>query len=145
MDDASPNQNSSDVEFSGSCLCGGVAFSLVGRFDAFYLCHCNRCQKGTGSLHGANLFSNHLALVWRRGEALLQTFQVANTRHKRCFCKVCGSPMPYRLAALNLVVVPAGCLDVEVSIAPTAKLFMAERANWGEELSSVPGFDRLPE
>lgn len=99
MDDESLNQNSSDVEYSGSCLCGGVAFSLVGRFDAFYLCHCNRCQKGTGSLHGANLFSNHLALDWRRGEALLQTFQVANTRHKRCFCKVCGSPMPYRLEA----------------------------------------------
>ncbi|CAM4022074.1 GFA family protein [Shewanella aquimarina] len=145
MDDESLNQNRLDVEFSGSCLCGGVAFSLVGHFDAFYLCHCSRCQKGTGSLHGANLFSNHLALDWRRGEALLQTFKVPNSRHRRCFCKVCGSPMPYRLQALNLVVVPAGCLDVEVPIAPTAKLFMVERANWGKALSSVPGFDRLPE
>ncbi|MCG9721388.1 GFA family protein [Shewanella sp. Isolate7] len=144
MDDESLNQNRSEVEFSGSCLCGGVAFSLVGRFDAFYLCHCHRCQKGTGSLHGANLFSHHLVLNWRRGEALLQHFQLANSRHRRCFCKVCGSPMPYRLDEFNLVV-PAGCLDVEVPIAPMAKLFLAEKAKWGEALSSVPGFDRLPE
>ncbi|MCG9753659.1 GFA family protein [Shewanella insulae] len=145
MDDEGFKQNKTEVEFNGSCLCGGVTFTLAGRFDAFYLCHCSRCQKGTGSLHGANLFSNNLVLNWRRGEALLQTFQVPSSRHRRCFCKECGSPMPYRLEESNLVVVPAGCLDVEVPITPTARLFMAERANWGEKLQSVPGFERLPE
>ncbi|RPH66319.1 MAG: aldehyde-activating protein, partial [Hyphomicrobiales bacterium] len=42
----------------GSCLCGDVRFEIAGDFEKFYLCHCSRCRKDTGSAHGANLFAS---------------------------------------------------------------------------------------
>jgi hypothetical protein len=41
---------------TGSCLCGAVSFEVSGAFDSFFLCHCSRCRKDTGSAHAANLF-----------------------------------------------------------------------------------------
>ena len=48
----------------GSCLCGTVRFKVEGEFDSFYLCHCQHCQKDTGSAHAANLFSSSAKLIW---------------------------------------------------------------------------------
>ena len=39
----------------GSCLCGEVRFEVTGDFERFFLCHCGRCRKDTGSAHAANL------------------------------------------------------------------------------------------
>ena len=41
----------------GSCLCGAVRFEIRGSLERFFLCHCRRCQKDTGTAHAANLFS----------------------------------------------------------------------------------------
>lgn len=46
------------MKYSGSCLCGEVTFEIEGDFEDFYLCHCERCRKDTGSAHAANLFSS---------------------------------------------------------------------------------------
>ena len=35
----------------GSCLCGKVTFEIEGNFEQFFLCHCERCRKDTGSAH----------------------------------------------------------------------------------------------
>ena len=52
----------------GSCLCGAVRFEVTGAFESFFLCHCSRCRKDTGSAHGANLFSSTAKLAWLKGE-----------------------------------------------------------------------------
>ena len=101
------------TEHFGSCLCGTVRFEIKGDFDSFYLCHCQYCQKDTGSAHAANLFSQSAKLVWRSGAGLL--------------------------------VVPAGCLDTEISIAPTAHIFLSSKAVWDEGLGEVPEFEGLPD
>ncbi|MCI3132528.1 GFA family protein [Phenylobacterium aquaticum] len=53
---------------AGSCLCGGIAFEISGPFEAFFLCHCSRCRKDTGSAHAANLFSSTAKLTWLSGQ-----------------------------------------------------------------------------
>ena len=53
--------------YKGSCLCGEVTFEIEGDFDNFYLCHCERCRKDTGSAHAANLFSSTAKLKWLSG------------------------------------------------------------------------------
>ena len=42
---------------AGSCLCGSVKFRVFGEVDTFYLCHCSRCQRSTGTAHVANIFT----------------------------------------------------------------------------------------
>ena len=39
---------------TGKCLCGVVQFRISGEFESFFLCHCSRCRKDSGSAHSAN-------------------------------------------------------------------------------------------
>lgn len=130
-------------DYSGSCLCGAVKFEIQGEFDSFYLCHCQYCQKDTGSAHAANLFSRSARLVWRSGEAAVTSFTLPGTRHSKSFCKLCGSALPSTQIA-GLLVVPAGCLDTEVTMEPTAHIFLSSKAAWDEGSAEVPEFEGLP-
>jgi hypothetical protein len=128
----------------GSCLCGTVSFEVRGEFDSFYLCHCQYCQKDTGSAHAANLFSHSADLVWRSGADAVTSFTLPGTRHNKSFCRLCGTPVP-DTQITGLLVVPAGCLDTEVTVFPTAHIFLSSKAAWDEGLGEVPKFGRLPD
>ena len=131
-------------EYSGGCLCGAVTFGVTGAFQSFFLCHCSRCRRGTGSAHGANLFSTTARLDWRSGEDRVRGFSLPGTRHERSFCADCGAALPRVSADGALLVVPAGSLDDAIDIAPTARICMASRAAWTVGLENVPAFDGLP-
>ncbi|WP_188746731.1 GFA family protein [Marinobacterium zhoushanense] len=132
-------------KIQGSCLCESVRFELEGEFSAFYLCYCKRCQKGTGSAHAANLFSQSAKLRWLQGENVISTYLLPKSRHARSFCQNCGSPVPTISEEPGMVVVPAGSLDEPVTIAPTAKIFVASAAGWSTDLSAVTSFELLPD
>ncbi|WP_237132337.1 GFA family protein [Pseudohongiella sp. O18] len=127
----------------GSCLCGTVKFEVLGDFDSFYLCHCRHCQKDTGSAHAANLFSQSAELKWLAGESAVSSFTLPGTRHNKSFCKFCGSALPSE-DTTDLVVVPAGCLDTEVAMLPTARIFTSSRAPWSDSIGDAPEFEGLP-
>nr|WP_211204108.1 GFA family protein [Denitrovibrio acetiphilus] len=117
----------------------------MGDFEHFYLCHCEHCRKDTGSAHAANLFSSSASLNWLSGESLVKVFDYKSSGHIKSFCTDCGSALPNIQMEGKLIVVPAGCLDVDVPLRPQGHIFCANRANWDDSLESVPGFDQLPE
>lgn len=129
---------------TGGCLCGAVKFEVSGPFESFFLCHCSRCRKDTGSAHAANLFSTKAALVWRAGEAGIKTYRLPGTRHERSFCAECGSALPSMQMDGHLLVVPAGSIDTPVEIRPVAHICLADRADWDRDLETVPGLPGLP-
>ncbi len=129
---------------TGSCLCGAVKFEVNGEFDSFYLCHCRYCQKDTGSAHGANLFSRSAQLQWLTGSDKVTVFTLPGTRHHRSFCRLCGSALPSAQAG-GMLVVPAGSLDTDISVLPTAHIFTSSRAGWERWSEALPSFSGLPE
>jgi len=131
------------TEHLGSCLCGTVRFKVEGAFDSFYLCHCQHCKKDTGSAHAANLFSQSAKLSWQSGADAVTTFTLPGTRHGRSFCRFCGSALPNTQTA-GVLIVPAGSLDTDVPIVPTAHIFSSSKANWEKESGEVPTFEKLP-
>ncbi|MDX1538051.1 GFA family protein [Arsukibacterium sp.] len=130
--------------YYGTCLCGNAKFEVQGTFDGFYLCHCQHCQKDTGSAHAANLFSKSAKLSWLAGSESVTTFRLPGTRHTKSFCKFCGSALP-NIHEGGLLLVPAGCLDTAVSMSPTAHIFTSSKADWDKDLDDVPEFEKLPE
>lgn len=132
------------TNYFGSCLCGTVKFEVIGDFESFYLCHCQYCQKDTGSAHAANLFSQSAKLSWHAGADAVTSFTLPGTRHNKSFCKLCGSALPSTQIP-GLLVVPAGCLDTKISILPTAHIFSSSKATWDEKLECAPKFDGFPE
>lgn len=127
---------------SGVCLCGQVRFEIEGEFDRFFFCHCERCRKGTGSAHGANLFSSTATLTWLAGQDMVAHYRVPESRHARSFCSNCGSPLPR--AGKGILVVPAGSLESAVRTKPTAHIFAASRAGWDSGLEVVPSYEKFP-
>jgi hypothetical protein len=128
----------------GSCLCGEVQFEVLGDFESFFLCHCGRCQKDTGSAHAANLFSSTARINWLSGEGKIKTFRVPSTRHEKSFCSECGSALPGLQMNGTRIKVPAGSLDSAVAIRPNAHIFVANGANWDTRLEDIPRFVALP-
>lgn len=128
----------------GSCLCGAVQFEISGGFDAFFLCHCSRCRKNSGSAHGANLFATGATIDWLSGKEMVARFRLPETRHERSFCSRCGSALPVEQMDGALLVVPAGSLDGSVAIRPTAHICCASRAEWDVDLIDVLHIDGLP-
>ena len=125
----------------GSCLCGAVQFEVHGVFGSFYLCHCKYCQKNTGTAHAANLFSHSATIIWRSGEDAVASYTLKGTRHSKSFCQLCGSALP-NTHHPGVLVVPAGSLDGEIPIRPTAHIFTSSNA-WDRELGAIASFEGL--
>jgi len=130
---------------SGSCLCGQVKFNVEGTFDSFYLCHCKYCQKDTGSIHAANLFSTAAKLTWMEGAEKVNTFNLPSTRHFKSFCRTCGAALPNLQMGGKLLVVPAGSLDTELVNQPNAHIFYSSRATWEKDLEKLKKFEEIPD
>lgn len=133
------------MKHAGSCLCGKVQFEVEGDFENFYLCHCERCRKDTGSAHAANLFSSTAKLNWLSGEENVRVFDFNETGHIKSFCIECGSALPNIQMNGKLLVVPAGSLDSDVPIKPDGHIFYAHKANWDAELEKIRIFEKLPD
>jgi hypothetical protein len=130
-------------KYLGSCLCKEIVFEFNGEFKKFFLCHCSRCRKATGSAHAANLFLNTAEFKWVKGEPLVKTYRLSNTRFVKSFCAHCGSALP-TVGQNNSILIPAGSLDCDVDISPQGHIHMSSKANWDQNLEQVEKFNALP-
>ncbi|WP_417247941.1 GFA family protein [Celeribacter sp.] len=129
---------------TGQCLCGTVKFRISGKFESFFLCHCSRCRKDSGSAHSANLFSSSAKITWVSGKENVKTYKLPDSRHMKSFCATCGSALPIFQPEISLLVVPAGSLDSPIDIRPNAHICCSSRANWDNDLASIEKIDGLP-
>jgi hypothetical protein len=132
------------VKYTGSCLCGRVTFEIQGDFENFFLCHCGRCRKDTGSAHAANLFSSTAKLRWLSGQNEVKTFNYHSEGHIKSFCAKCGSALPNIQSDGKLLVVPAGCIDSVICMKPQGHIYCASKASWDNDLEKVPKYKELP-
>ena len=129
---------------TGQCICGAVKFKISGEFESFFLCHCGRCRKDSGSAHSANLFSSTAKISWLSGVEHIKKFRLSGTHHQRCFCMDCGSALPFSQASDGVLVVPAGSLDSPIGIRPNAHICFSSRADWDDDLETLERLDGLP-
>lgn len=132
------------TEFKGSCLCGQVSYELKGERMAFYHCHCQRCQKMSGTGHASNLRVKGGDLKWLKGDALISSYKVPEAeRFRNDFCSNCGSPLPRHFESHGFTLVPAGTLDMDLDAGADARIFCGSKANWSCQ-DELPSFDQYP-
>jgi len=132
------------MTYYGSCLCGTISYKIEGTLEHFFLCHCVKCQKDSGSAHAANLFSNNAQLIWVTGESNIQVYNHKQEGHIKAFCKTCGSALPNIQLNGELLVVPAGSLDTEIHLRPTSHIYYDERASWDNYLEQIMKLPKGP-
>lgn len=129
----------------GSCLCGEVAFEIEGSPERLMYCHCSRCRRARSAAHGANLFFKSEQLRWVRGESLVKSYKVPTARFFGVsFCEKCGSGAPRANRETKVAYVPAGMLDTDPGIKPTARIFVGSKVAWVDLTDDVPRFEELP-
>ena len=118
---------------TGRCLCGAVTFELNGDVIATAVCHCDHCQRQSGSAFSVNLVAHESQLVIH-GE--LKTYEETgelndNVYVRRRFCGSCGSPIVSEIAlSEGIVAVKAGTLDDKSSVNPTVEAWCVDRQPW---------------
>ncbi|MEZ5652619.1 MAG: GFA family protein [Burkholderiaceae bacterium] len=128
---------------TGSCLCGGVRYTVHGEPRQLYHCHCSRCRKATGTGHVSNLVVAG-TLTWDAGENLIRRYKVPEAeRFTNVFCVECGGRVPRLSPQGDSVNIPAGSLDTDPGVSAGARLFMGSRASWSCHGDSVPAYDEL--
>ena len=135
-----------NLTLTGSCLCGSVQYAISGEAQRFYHCHCQRCRKTTGTGHASNLLvTPQSSLSWLQGEDLLRRYKVPEAkRFHNCFCSQCGSPMPRLIPELDAVLIPAGSLNDEPPMQPSARIFWDSRADWSCSGDGLPVYAEYP-
>lgn len=128
----------------GSCLCGSVSFEVIGTCQNFFICHCEFCQKDTGTAFAANLFYHGAQIRWLSGQESVKKFSLSHSRHVKSFCTNCGSALPSIENNGELVLIPAGCLDTPIKVDPNAHIFMKSKADWENKLADLKEFESFP-
>ena len=131
---------------TGSCMCGKVHYEVPRDMKTAAKCHCQMCQKSTGT-------SNFTAAVYGTDELKLAgdlksytyTSDAGNsvTHH---FCPNCGSKIfitnPTAFPGLALVF--AGSLDDSHDLVPQFVVFNKRRPAWDSDNPDIPHFPEMP-
>ncbi len=98
----------------GQCVCGKVSFTVVGDPKRVTICHCEWCQRRTGSAFGVEV-------VFDESQIEINEESVSRYRHisdesgrwlDQHFCSTCGSNIGFTLEAVpGIRTIAAGIFD----------------------------------
>ena len=131
--------------YCGSCLCGSVHYEISPPYSTFQYCHCSRCRKATGSAHASNIIMPPEQFNWTAGKAFVGRYEPTDSKHfATCFCKRCGSTLPWLAKTGGAIIVPAGTLDDFPELFPERNIFWDSRAPWYKLPHQLDAFPTLP-
>jgi len=126
--------------YTASCLCGGIRFEIKGELESIQICHCVQCRKAQGSAFVTNVPVKEANFNIVTGTDLLTCFE-SSPGKKRCFCKVCGSPIYSKTEKLQGVVrLRAGLIDGDLRTKPFAHFHVVSKVNWLDICDDFPQF-----
>jgi hypothetical protein len=129
----------------GSCLCGEVAYEYDGAPERMVNCHCSRCRRARCATHNTNVFVRLEQFRFTRGEPRVRDFALPGARFFGvAFCTTCGSHVPRRSEPRGIAVIPAGGLDSDPGVRPTAHIFVGSKASWHRITDGLPQFEEYP-
>ena len=134
---------------SGGCGCGAVRFEITEPLVSARYCHCNRCQRRTGTAASASAATEPGSFHVLEGSERLRAW-TPDGGHEKWFCGDCGSALftrnPEKPSQLG---VRLGALDSDPQVRPSYRQFTAYAAGWEaipddglpryEERAPVPG------
>lgn len=114
----------------GSCLCGGVTFTVSGDLPPIQVCHCGQCRRAQGTPFVTNIPLDESQVDWLSGVSLIQRYESSPGKY-RCFCKTCGSPLfSQRTSLPGVLRLRVGALQGHVKSQVGFHIYDASKANW---------------
>ncbi len=125
---------------SGCCHCGGIAFEAEVEKDRLMICHCNDCQKLTGSAFRVTVPAEPDNFRLLRGEPKIY-LKIADSgsRRRHAFCGDCGTPV-FRMPTDNNpnYSLRVGTLDQRAELEkPSRQIWTERRLPWVVDIGSI--------
>lgn len=132
-------------KLTGKCLCGAIAYEIIGPLGPIVNCHCSKCRRWHGAAFRTRCTVKAKDFKWQKGEENLSKFHSSKNVIKT-FCKICGS----NLISLyennpDSVGVPIGGLEQDPGSRPVAHIFVGSKSPWYEIVDNLPQYDELPD
>jgi len=130
------------ADYSGSCLCGGVAYEIDGVLSPVDYCHCAQCRKTSG---------HFVAAASCKPEALLLTADTtlawyeSSASADRGFCKACGSSVFWRPSDGRHISIMAGTLDAPTGLTAVEHIFVADASDYYTITDGLPQHSGYPQ
>lgn len=121
---------------TGSCLCGGVTFSLRGPLRPSVACHCTQCRKTSGHYWSATqVGADQFTLT---ADATLTWFASSDDA-KRGFCDTCGSSLFWMHKGDDgAVSIASGTLDGPTGLSTQQHIYVADKGDYYDIADSLP-------
>ena len=120
----------------GSCLCGGVTYTLTGPLRDSVACHCVQCRKTSGHYVSATQVGPG-QLVINSDETL--TYYASSPDARRGFCNRCGASLFWQHDDDNgAVSVMSGTLDGPTGMTTAKHIFTAFKGDYYDIADNVP-------
>lgn len=128
----------------GKCLCEAITYQIDGNLGPIFHCHCSKCRRWHGAAFRTRASINKSQFTWLTGEENLSAYPSSNNVTK-FFCKTCGSPLiSTYVDRPNVLGVPLGGLEGELSSKPEAHIFTNSKADWHEITDDIPQYPKWP-
>jgi len=138
-------EGASPGSIAGSCLCGAVAWEQTQVHERMGHCHCSRCRKVRGAAFSTQLFGDAEHFRWICGRELVEQFRLPGAAfYGNSFCRSCASPVAAEAPAPQLMMIPAGALDDDPGVRPSAHIYVGSKAPWVEITDDLFTFDEMP-
>ena len=123
------------TDYSGSCLCGGVAYTVAGELRPVDYCHCSQCRRTSGHFVAATACEPQQLTLTR--DASLCWYE-SSPSAMRGFCKNCGSSLFWRPAHGRHISIMAGTLDPPTGLEAVEHIFVADASDYYTIADGLP-------
>jgi hypothetical protein len=127
---------------TGSCLCGSVSWQVDGALEHMTHCHCSMCRKAHAAPFATYVNAARNSFHWLSDDDAVTHYE-SSPGSIRAFCSTCGSVVP-ESSEQDRIAIPAGCLDEDPGVRPTAHIFASSKAPWHTIGDNLPQFEAYP-
>jgi len=143
LEGSSVGSSNEDLSVKGSCLCGAVRYEVGSPLGTMIHCHCSMCRKHHGTAFATFVGAPLAGYRLTAGANHIAEYPSSPGSH-RYFCRICGSTTPTVVKSMDMVFCPAGNLEGDLDVRPSAHYFVGSKAPWYEITDSLPQFVEYP-
>jgi hypothetical protein len=133
-------------KMSGGCLCGHIRYSAEAEPIMTAICHCNDCQRQTGSAFAVVVDVPRPVLKMQGQPRIFKGHGASGKPVYRHFCADCGSPLFVEIDVMpDVAFIRAGTLDDRTWLHPTVEVWCETAQPWTQQHLDMQRFQRMPE
>jgi hypothetical protein len=134
------------MKITGGCHCGHITYEAEVDPATVRVCHCNDCQKLTGTAFRTNIASLPGTFALKSGppKIYIKTAESGNKR-AHAFCPECGAPIYATDPGTNpsSYGLRVGSVNQRAEFAPPARqIWCSSALSWSMDISGVERIDR---